>query len=189
MFTAAVNTTNIHTEGHHNLEVRVHRIVVANADFNLLVADLNAAEVTLHLFLKNSVVQDCHSSGINGGEHVLVASPFYSNDTSSVTLVGSTSFPAVGAVGGVHRHGLAAPHDDVSIFSSSSQDTIFRIIIDRVNLVLVEKALESWLSQRQNIVFIRRDVKHADHVLTTHSSHEALASPNSAEIFRVSSNR
>ena len=72
---AAVDSLDVHAEGHDDLEVRVGRSFVLYSNFNCLVADLHHFEVIFHLLLEDGVVQNGHSTLIHSCEHTLVTSP------------------------------------------------------------------------------------------------------------------
>jgi hypothetical protein len=55
---AAVDTLNIHPQGHYYLEIGVWGGFVFEPDLDCLVGDLHHLEVVLHLLLKDRVVQD-----------------------------------------------------------------------------------------------------------------------------------
>ena len=63
---AAIDTLDVHAERHDDLIVGIGRGLVLEADFHGFVRDLHHLEVVLHLFLKDSVVQDGHSLLVHG---------------------------------------------------------------------------------------------------------------------------
>ena len=55
---AAVNTLDVHAQGHDNLVVSVRRSLILESNLDCLVRNLHHFEVVLHLLLKDCVIQD-----------------------------------------------------------------------------------------------------------------------------------
>jgi hypothetical protein len=58
VLTATVNSLNVHTERHNDLEIRILRLIISHSDLDSLIRDLNHLKIILHLLLQDSVVQD-----------------------------------------------------------------------------------------------------------------------------------
>ena len=58
MLPATVNSLNVHTERHNDLEIRILRLIISHSDLDSLIRDLNHLKIILHLLLQDSVVQD-----------------------------------------------------------------------------------------------------------------------------------
>jgi len=55
---ATVNSLNVHTKRHNDLEIRILRLIISHSDLDSLIRDLNHLKIILHLLLQDSVVQD-----------------------------------------------------------------------------------------------------------------------------------
>jgi hypothetical protein len=147
MVLGAVNSLDVHAEGHNNLEVLVGRSFISDSNFNGLIRNLNHFEIILHFLLKYGVVKNHHSLWEHSTHDVLVrASPLNCFDTSTAGLEGSLSFPFISRRGTDSGCILAAPHDNETILGSSSNNAFARVVLDAVDLILEELASKGRLT-------------------------------------------
>jgi hypothetical protein len=179
MVLGAVNSLDVHAKSHNNLEVLVRRSFISDSNFNGLIRNLNHFEIILHFLLKDGVVKNHNSLGENSTHDVLVStSPLDLLNTSTAGLEGSLGFPFISGRGTDSGCILAAPHYNVTILGSSSNNAFARVVLNAVDLILEELASEGRLTERQHVVLISLDVEHPNHVLTRDSSHQSGSRPD-----------
>jgi hypothetical protein len=169
------------------LVVRIAGVSVLHANLNSLIGNLNHLYTILHFFLKNSMGKYSRTWRVYGTNDVAVTAPLERNYTVALALKRWTGFPTIRGVRTCNCHLLAFPHDNVTIFCTTSEDTTFWVVWNAVDFVLIELSLKCGFSQSEYVVFIWCDTEHTNHVLSWDCGHKTLACPDGVEELRVSS--
>ena len=122
---AAVYSFYVHAQGHKNLKITVCRIIISYSDFHCLIVYLNNSEIFLHLFLQNGMVEDSDACWINSWQYILAATPLNSLNVRSLTFYWCSSFPAIWVIRRICSNWFTAPHNNVTIFRTTSKHFVF----------------------------------------------------------------
>lgn len=180
-----VNTLDVHSKRHDDLEVRILGLVISHPYFYSFVRDLDHFEIIFHFLFENGVVQNHSSLLMETGEYLLVTTPLQLSYWSSLCLDAWHSFPSIAITWTFSGELLALPHDDVSIFGTARNNPSSRVILDRYYLVVEYLPFEGALCKREHIVLIIFNIEHSHHILSGYGSQETLSSPDCGQVVYI----
>ena len=88
------------------------------------------------------MVEDHYAAWLNCAQDIVTSAPSQVCDGLLGRLYGWQGLPPFIRGWALSAHDLALPHDDITVLCSTAQNTLLRVVRDRVNLVIEELTLE-----------------------------------------------
>ena len=105
------------------------------------------------------MVQNHHSTLLHSTQNVVVSAPSEVEDWLLSCMNGWEGLPTLVVDGTVGGHHLALPHNDETVFGTSTKDALLRIIRNCVNFVIEELALEGRFVDGEMVVLVMLDIE------------------------------
>ena len=141
---AAVDSLDVHTELHDDLEVLVLLLCIPHADLYLLIGGLDHLELVLHLLLEHSVAENNGALFMQTGKGLVVTAPGdLVNLETSVGSLARHAFPSLRFSRRLRAKLPLLPHDDEAVLGAATDDPSSLVELDGDDLVVDHLSFES----------------------------------------------